>query len=117
LAARTTGYPLHGEGGLVSSVEDLALWHRHESLTACMDFTNGQPNTYARGVGLRRYRVVSIVGHGRPSFRIPCTFRLPRLRTLRRRCQYADEDSRRLRGGVHNLTTLRIAESRSAICL
>jgi D-aminopeptidase len=68
------GFPLHGEGGLVSSVEDLALWHRHlgsprgaalaESLTASMDFTNGRPNAYARGVGLRRYRDLSIVEHG-----------------------------------------------------
>jgi D-aminopeptidase len=68
------GFPLHGEGGLVSSVEDLALWHRHlgssrgaalaEALTARMDFTNGRPNAYARGVGLRRYRGVSIVEHG-----------------------------------------------------
>ncbi len=68
------GFPLHGEGGLVSSVEDLALWNRHlgaprgaalaESLTARMDFTNGRPNAYARGVGLRRYRGLSIVEHG-----------------------------------------------------
>ena len=63
------GFPLHGEGGLVSCVEDLALWHRHlgsprgaalaESLTARMDFTNGRPNAYARGVGLRRHRGVN----------------------------------------------------------
>jgi len=68
------GFPLHGEGGLVSCVEDLALWHRHlgsprgaalaESLTARMDFTNGRPNAYARGVGLRRYRGASIIEHG-----------------------------------------------------
>jgi D-aminopeptidase len=68
------GYPLHGEGGLVSSVADLALWHRHlgslraaalaEALTTRTDFTNGRPNAYARGVGLRRYRGLSIVEHG-----------------------------------------------------
>ena len=63
------GFPLHGEGGLVSCVEDLALWHRHlgsprgaalaESLTARVDFTNGRPTAYARGVGLRRHRGVN----------------------------------------------------------
>ncbi len=68
------GYRLHGEGGLVSCVEDLALWHRHlgsprgasldQALTARMDFTNGRPNDYARGVGLRRHRGLSVIEHG-----------------------------------------------------
>ncbi len=68
------GFPLHGEGGLVSSVDDLVLWHCHlgsgrgvalaDALTARMDFTNGRPNAYARGVGLRRYRGLSIAEHG-----------------------------------------------------
>lgn len=68
-------FPLHGEGGLVSSVEDLALWHaqfgvpsRHcdalaEALTTMTPFVNGVPNTYARGVRIKLYRGVRTVGH------------------------------------------------------
>jgi len=68
------GFPLHGEGGLVSSVEDLALWHAYlgssrgaalaEALCVPMDFINRHPNAYARGVSLRRYRGCTIVEHG-----------------------------------------------------
>ncbi len=68
------GFPLHGEGGLVSGVQDLALWHAHlgsprgaaltQALTERLAFTNGHPNAYARGVGLRRYRGVDVMEHG-----------------------------------------------------
>ena len=69
------GFPLHGEGGLVSSVEDLALWHvqfgvpaRHgdalaEALATMTPFANGVPNTYARGLRIKTYRGVRTVGH------------------------------------------------------
>ena len=69
------GFPLHGEGGLVSSVEDLALWHaqfgvtaRHgsalaEALATMTPFVNGLPNTYARGLRIKTYRGVRTVGH------------------------------------------------------
>jgi len=69
-------FPLHGEGGLVSSVEDLALWHAQfalprqhgdtlaEALTTMTPFANGAPNTYARGLRLETYRGVHTVGHG-----------------------------------------------------
>src|SRR5580658_3953566 len=68
-------FPLHGEGGLVSSVEDLALWHaqfglpRHcaealeTALTTLVPFANGTPNTYARGLRIKAYRGVRTVGH------------------------------------------------------
>jgi CubicO group peptidase (beta-lactamase class C family) len=70
------GFPLHGEGGLVSSVPDLALWHANfasprvgggklaEALTTQTPFANGQPNAYARGLGVRCYRGQRIVEHG-----------------------------------------------------
>jgi hypothetical protein len=74
---------LHGEGGLVSSVEDLALWHaqfgvpaRHgpalaEALATMTPFDNGSPNTYARGLRIRDWRGVRTLGHGGqwPGFR------------------------------------------------
>src|SRR5271166_3590497 len=68
-------FPLHGEGGLVSSVEDLALWHaqfglpqfHHDALatelTAMTPFVNGSPNTYARGLRIKSWRGMSTVGH------------------------------------------------------
>jgi D-aminopeptidase len=68
-------FPLHGEGGLVSSVEDLALWHTqfglphlyHDALatelTAMTPFANGTPNTYARGLRIKTWRGMSTVGH------------------------------------------------------
>jgi D-aminopeptidase len=67
-------FPLHGEGGLVSSVEDLALWHaqfglpsRHaglaETLMTMADFANGTPNTYALGLRIKDYRGVRTIGH------------------------------------------------------
>lgn len=68
-------FPLHGEGGLVSSVEDLALWDRNfatrrvgnewlDELTAQAPFANGTANRYARGLVVRPYRGVGTVSHG-----------------------------------------------------
>lgn len=68
-------FPLHGEGGLVSSVIDLALWHANfasprvggpalaNALTIMTPFSNGQPNTYARGLRIKMHRGVRTVGH------------------------------------------------------
>jgi len=68
-------FPLHGEGGLVSSVEDLALWHaqfglpgRHgdglaRALTTMTPFENGTSNTYACGLRIKTWRGVRTVGH------------------------------------------------------
>jgi CubicO group peptidase (beta-lactamase class C family) len=68
-------FPLHGEGGLVSCVEDLALWHAQfgvpeqyedmlvRELTATASFANGLPNTYARGLRIKTWRGVRTVGH------------------------------------------------------
>ena len=68
-------FPLHGEGGLVSSVDDLALWHAQfglprryagaldTALTTLAPFVNGTPNTYARGLRIRPYRGMRTVGH------------------------------------------------------
>lgn len=65
-------FPLHGEGGLVSGVEDLALWSRwldaHPDLAGALStqapFANGTMNLYARGQVVREYRGVRTVGHG-----------------------------------------------------
>ena len=72
-------FPLGGEGGLVSSVVDLALWDRALStgaadlagLTAQANFTNGVPNQYARGLVVSHYRGVRTEDHGGlwPGFR------------------------------------------------
>lgn len=68
-------FPLHGEGGLVSSITDLALWHANfasprvggtalaNALTTMTPFTNGAPNTYARGVRIKLHRGVRTIGH------------------------------------------------------
>jgi CubicO group peptidase (beta-lactamase class C family) len=68
-------FPLHGEGGLVSCVTDLALWHANISspriggtalanaLETVTPFTNGMPNGYARGLRVRTYRGVRTIGH------------------------------------------------------
>jgi D-aminopeptidase len=70
------GFPLGGEGGLVSSVEDLALWDRNYTtgrvggpgLAAALEtqapFTNGAINTYARGLEVKSYRGLRTVSHG-----------------------------------------------------
>jgi CubicO group peptidase (beta-lactamase class C family) len=69
------GFPLHGEGGLVSSVADLALWHAHigmlragdaglaDALATQAPFNNGAANTYARGLRIKPYRGVHTIGH------------------------------------------------------
>ncbi len=65
-------FPLHGEGGLVSGVEDLALWSQwldtHPYLAGALSsqapFSNGTANLYARGQVVREYRGVRTVGHG-----------------------------------------------------
>ena len=68
-------FPLHGEGGLVSCVADLALWHAHfasprvggtalaDALTTMTPFNNGLPNTYARGLRIKTHRGVTTIGH------------------------------------------------------
>jgi D-aminopeptidase len=68
-------FPLHGEGGLVSCVTDLALWHAHfasprvggtalaDALATMTPFNNGVPNTYARGLRIKRHRGFSTIGH------------------------------------------------------
>ena len=69
------GFPLHGEGGLVSSVADLALWHVNNAsprvggtalanaLGMMAPFNNGQLNTYARGLRIKLHRGVRTIGH------------------------------------------------------
>ena len=65
-------FPLAGEGGLVSTIEDLALWDRHlganPSLAAGLatqtPFNNGAENRYARGQAVRPYRDQVTVSHG-----------------------------------------------------
>ncbi|HEY0203154.1 MAG TPA: serine hydrolase domain-containing protein [Acetobacteraceae bacterium] len=65
-------FPLHGEGGLVSCVEDLALWNRWLDATPALaaalaqetPFTNGHPSLYAHGQVVRDYRGVPTIGHG-----------------------------------------------------
>jgi CubicO group peptidase (beta-lactamase class C family) len=77
------GFPVHGEGGLISSVADLALWHRNyvtgrvggPALAAALmtqaAFSNGRMNHYARGLATARVRGVKTIGHGGlwPGFR------------------------------------------------
>jgi CubicO group peptidase (beta-lactamase class C family) len=69
------GLPLGGEGGLVSCVEDLALWARNlslgllgegleDSLEATAPFANGTTNRYALGLEEASWRGVRMVSHG-----------------------------------------------------
>ncbi|MBR0670894.1 serine hydrolase domain-containing protein [Neoroseomonas soli] len=70
------GFALGGEGGLVSCVEDLALWARNyetgrvggpalvEALQQRARFTNGALNLYARGLEAGEHRGVPTIGHG-----------------------------------------------------
>lgn len=70
------GFPLAGEGGLVSCVRDLALWDRNfetgqaggpelaGELTRLAPFANGRPNFYARGLQVRDWRGLRGVEHG-----------------------------------------------------
>jgi CubicO group peptidase (beta-lactamase class C family) len=68
-------FPLGGEGGLVSSVEDLALWARSLSvgalggdmeslLEAQAPFSNGVLNRYALGLEAEKWRGLRLVSHG-----------------------------------------------------
>lgn len=74
LAARH-GFALGGEGGLVSCVEDLALWARSLSvgglgggietlLQSPTTFTNGEINRYAPGLEAEEWRGLRLVSHG-----------------------------------------------------
>ncbi len=70
------GFPFGGEGGLVSCVEDLALWARNmetgriggPALVAALQdrapFDNGALNLYARGLEAGIHRGVATIGHG-----------------------------------------------------
>ncbi|WPB84975.1 serine hydrolase domain-containing protein [Sediminicoccus rosea] len=69
------GFPLGGEGGLVSCVEDLALWARSLSvgglgseietrLQATLPFTGGAMNRYALGLEVEEWRGLRLVSHG-----------------------------------------------------
>ena len=70
------GFPLGGEGGLVSSVEDLALWDRNfttgqvggkalpASLAEQAPLTDGRSSAYARGLAVQEWRGVTTVSHG-----------------------------------------------------
>jgi len=69
------GFPLGGEGGLVSGVEDLALWARSLSagglgggletaLQTTAPFTNGITNRYALGLEVDEWRGLRLVSHG-----------------------------------------------------
>lgn len=72
-------FPLGGEGGLVSTVADLALWDQalesdladRAGLTAQADFTNGHKNSYARGLVVSQHRGIRTEDHGGlwPGFR------------------------------------------------
>jgi CubicO group peptidase (beta-lactamase class C family) len=69
------GFPLGGEGGLVSCVTDLALWHANfasprvggtelaNALMHMTPFNDGTPNFYMRGLRLTAHRGVRMVGH------------------------------------------------------
>ncbi len=65
-------FPLHGEGGLVSCIEDLALWNRWLDITPALaealaeqaHFNNAYPSLYAQGQVVRDYRGLHTVGHG-----------------------------------------------------
>jgi CubicO group peptidase (beta-lactamase class C family) len=77
------GYPLGGEGGLVSSLDDLLIWSRHYKqgfvggagfAERCLDagtYSDGEPAEYAYGLFLGRYRGLRTISHGGqwPGFR------------------------------------------------
>lgn len=70
------GFPLGGEGGLVSCVEDLALWDRNfatgrvggawlpAALAERAPFANGHLNLYARGLEVTVHRGLRTENHG-----------------------------------------------------
>ncbi len=69
-------YPQGGEGGLISTVEDLLIWSRHydrpvlkptdlaQRLTASMPLTGGAANNYLRGVERGTLRGLGTISHG-----------------------------------------------------
>jgi CubicO group peptidase (beta-lactamase class C family) len=66
-------FPLGGEGGLVSCVEDLALWDRNyttglvevvKGLETQTEFSSGVTNLYARGLRIDHWRGLRTVSHG-----------------------------------------------------
>ena len=69
-------YPHGGEGGLVSTVEDLLIWARHcarpwlkptalwADLAEPKPLTNGAPSPYLRGLWSAALRGLDTVGHG-----------------------------------------------------
>lgn len=77
------GYPLGGEGGLVSSLDDLLIWSRHYKqgfvggagfADRCLDagsYTDGEPAEYGYGLFHGRYRGLRTISHGGqwPGFR------------------------------------------------
>ena len=85
-------FALGGEGGMVSCVEDLALWARNfrtgrvggPALMAALQdrqpFTNGALNLYARGLEAGEHRGVATMNHGGlwPGFKT-CFLRAPAL--------------------------------------
>ena len=76
MGAGAHGFPLGGEGGVVSCVEDLALWDRNftthrvggpalaEALETQIEFTGGGRNDYACGLRIGEHRGLRTVGHG-----------------------------------------------------
>jgi CubicO group peptidase (beta-lactamase class C family) len=86
------GFPLGGEGGLVSCVEDLALWDAAlatgraigrgvaEALVAQAPLADGRMNRYACGLDVARHRGLRTLDHGGlwPGFRT-CFLRVPEL--------------------------------------
>ncbi len=83
-------FPLGGEGGLVSTVQDLALWDQaletgladRAGLTSQARFTNAHLNSYARGLVVSQHRGVRTEDHGGlwPGFRT-AFLRAPEQRT------------------------------------
>ncbi len=83
-------FPVGGEGGLVSCVQDLALWARNyttaevggAALKAALQqqvaFTNGAMNRYARGLEHGRHRGLATIDHGGlwPGYKT-CFLRVP----------------------------------------
>jgi len=69
-------FPQGGEGGMVSSIADLARWDHNfttgqvggkalgEALAQQTPFLNGHPNSYARGLQVKPYRGLRTVDHG-----------------------------------------------------
>ncbi len=69
------GFPLGGEGGMVSGIEDLALWARclsvgglggglEAALVQTTPFTGGAMNRYALGLEVEAWRGFRLVSHG-----------------------------------------------------